>query len=130
MGVHTDYGNLVFVLQDDVGGLQIQTKEGDWIDVSPVPGALVVNVGDMLEGWTSGAYTATPHRVKTSSRDRVSAVLFFDPSLDCVISPIPLGETTIQSSEATSRASKFQFPLCFGDYVLKKFKKSFSIKSP
>lgn len=45
---HADPGALTVVLQDHVGGLQVRTKEG-WVDVKSVPGALVINIGDLLQ---------------------------------------------------------------------------------
>ena len=51
-GAHTDYGVWTFLRTDDVAGLQIQTKEGAWLDVPGMSGAFIVNLGDMLEYWT------------------------------------------------------------------------------
>ena len=45
---HADPGVLTVVLQDHIGGLQVRTSNG-WVDVKPVPGALVINVGDLLQ---------------------------------------------------------------------------------
>ncbi|MGI9332348.1 MAG: 2OG-Fe(II) oxygenase family protein [Gammaproteobacteria bacterium] len=45
---HTDYGCLTILAQDDVGGLQVQSPAGEWIDAPLVPGAFLVNVGDIL----------------------------------------------------------------------------------
>lgn len=121
VGRHTDYGMLTILLQDDVGGLQVETKDGLWIDVPPVPGSFVVNIGDMMEIWTSGAFKAAPHRVKVSpTKHRLSVAMFFDPGFDCVISPIPLDKTLIPLEKTVAKLS-LEFPIHYGDYVLKKY---------
>ena len=90
---HTDYGFLTVLLQDDSGGLQVRTRDGAWVDASPVPGTFVVNIGDMLELWTHGYYRATPHRVRNASgtTPRVSAPFFYDPGWEAKLDVIPRG---------------------------------------
>ena len=121
VGRHTDYGTLTVLLQDDVGGLQVETKDGVWIEVPPVPGSFVVNLGDMMEIWTSGALRAGPHRAKVSPTEhRLSVAMFYDPGFDCVISPIPLDKTLIPV-EKTAAKLPLDFPIRYGDYVLRKY---------
>ncbi len=64
------------------------------VDVPPVEGAFVMNVGDMLNRWSNGRLLSTPHRVTNrSGRERYSVPFFFDPHVSTVISPPPsLGE--------------------------------------
>ena len=72
---------LTVLCQDNVGGLQVQDVNGDWIEAPPIEGSLIVNVGDLLHRWTEGAYKSTPHRVINSSgRERLSLVLAWDPN--------------------------------------------------
>ena len=121
VGRHTDYGALTILLQDDVGGLQVETKDGSWIDVPPIPGSFVINLGDMMEIWTRGALKAGPHRAKVSpSHHRLSVAMFYDPGFDCVISPIPLDKTLIPL-EKTSVKLSMDLPIRYGDYILKKY---------
>jgi isopenicillin N synthase-like dioxygenase len=88
---HTDYGLLTLLIQDDTGGLEVHTADG-WTPVPPAPGAIVCNLGDMLDRMTGGRYHATPHRVRAPrSGDRISCPFFFDPSWDARVRPLPLG---------------------------------------
>jgi len=80
-GAHTDYGLLTLLFQDAVGGLQVLDANQTWIDVAPIPGAIVINSGDLLEHWTNGRYKSTLHRVqpKIGGQDRLSIAMFVDP---------------------------------------------------
>lgn len=121
VGRHTDYGVLTILLQDDVGGLQVETKDGSWIEVPPVPGSFVINLGDILEVWTRGAVRAAPHRVKVSStHNRLSVAMFYAPGFDCVVMPIPLDKTLIPLEYMSEKLS-LDFPIRFGDYISKKY---------
>ena len=93
---HTDAGALTILLQDDVGGLQVWTDE-EWIDVTPFDGALVINVGDMMQIWSNDRYRAALHRVRpVIDRPRYSIPFFFNPAYDTDVAPL--------------RASPFQPP--------------------
>ena len=82
-GAHTDFGCLSLLAQDQTNGLEIQTKDGQWLAIPYRENALVVNIGDMLSFWTGGVYPSTIHRVvNTSDRPRRSVVFFFDPQHD------------------------------------------------
>ena len=66
----------------------MKTKDGSWVDVPPIDGALIVNVGDVAEIWTNGFYHSVMHRVaKPTTRDRYSVATFVDPCLECIIVP-------------------------------------------
>ncbi|MCG7205503.1 isopenicillin N synthase family dioxygenase [Streptomyces arenae] len=92
VGAHKDYGYLALLQQDDVGGLQVQREDGDWIDAVPVPDAFVFNIGEMLEIATQGYLKATQHRVVSPQPgiDRYSIPFFLGPRLDAVVKPLNL----------------------------------------
>ena len=63
-GAHSDYGSLTILLpQPGSKGLQIERPGGVWLDVPPVPGAFVINIGDLMARWTNDRWVSTVHRV-------------------------------------------------------------------
>ncbi|MFI9273200.1 isopenicillin N synthase family dioxygenase [Kitasatospora sp. NPDC052896] len=91
VGIHKDYGLLTLLLQDDKGGLQVAVEDGVFLDVPVVPGAFVVNLGELLEVATRGYLRATTHRVVRPAPgvDRYSAPFFYNPRLDAAMQPLP-----------------------------------------
>ena len=89
-GEHVDSGFVTLLAQHDVGGLQAQTREGEWIEIPALDEAIVVNFGALLERWTSGRVRATPHRVLSGGPIRHSIPFFFEPRADAVIEPLSL----------------------------------------
>ena len=86
---HSDAGALTLLLQDNVGGLQVE-HDGQWIDVPPTEGALVVNTGDMMQVWSNDRYQAALHRVAPRTRAaRMSLPYFFNPSYVTDYAPLP-----------------------------------------
>ena len=89
-GEHTDYGNLTLLATDDVGGLEVRTRAGQWIEAPVVPGAFIVNIGDCLMRWTNDVYVSTPHRVvNRTAKERYSIAFFYDPNPDAIVETIP-----------------------------------------
>lgn len=130
VGEHTDYGLLTLLAQDRHGGLQVKGPRG-WIEAPPIEGALVCNIGDMLERLTGGRFVSTPHRVMNrSGQDRLSFPLFFDPDFGAVMHPLP-GAAVDQNRWAADRrqrwdaASVHDFEGTYGDYLLGKVAKVF-----
>ncbi|PVY88375.1 isopenicillin N synthase family dioxygenase [Pantoea ananatis] len=87
VGSHKDSGFLSFLLQDDQPGLQVEVSEGKWIDALPLPGAFVVNIGELLELATNGYLRATVHRVISppAGSERLSVAFFLGAELNAVI---------------------------------------------
>ncbi|MBY6684773.1 isopenicillin N synthase family oxygenase [Rhodococcus sp. BP-149] len=93
VGAHKDSGVLTLLLvEPESQGLQVELRNGDWIDVPPVPGAFIVNVGELLEVATGGYLRATRHRVvaPTPGSDRISIPYFLSPALDARVPVIDL----------------------------------------
>lgn len=89
IGAHTDYGCLTILSQDDVGGLQVMNRDGDWVEAPPLPGAFLINIGDMMQRLTNDRYLANLHRViNVSGRERYSMPFFFDVDFDTVFAPL------------------------------------------
>jgi isopenicillin N synthase-like dioxygenase len=123
---HTDYGLLTMLVQDETGGLQVRTGDG-WVDVPPRPGALVCNIGDMLERLTGGRYRSTPHRVRSpGDRGRISCPFFFDPGWDAEVRPLPLGDPRpADRVERWDGADLETVTGTYGDYLLAKVARVF-----
>ncbi|KAL6252465.1 hypothetical protein RBB50_000184 [Rhinocladiella similis] len=105
-GEHTDYGGLTFLLADDhiKSALEVETKDGAWIKADPIPGAYVVNIGDMVNVLTNNRYTATVHRViHRGDTPRVSIPFFFEPSLTTLVKPLQgCGDDNVSQKTAAS----------------------------
>ena len=86
---HTDFGCLTILAQDDIGGLQVQSRENNWIDVPKLENSFVVNIGDTLHRMTNGILRSTPHRViNTSGREKYSCPFFYDPHVSLDVAPL------------------------------------------
>jgi isopenicillin N synthase-like dioxygenase len=109
-GEHTDYGNLTLLATDDVGGLEVRTRGGQWIEAPVIPGAFIVNIGDCLMRWTNDVYISTPHRVvNRSARERYSIAFFYDPNPDAMVETIP---SCVREEEVTHYP-----PILAADYL-------------
>lgn len=94
-GAHTDYGSLTILLpQAGSHGLEIRATDGRWISVPPIPGAFVINIGDLMARWTNDRWVSTLHRVvnppeETGRERRQSFAFFHQPNWHAEISCLP-----------------------------------------
>lgn len=99
IGAHTDYECFTILLADQPG-LEVMNGNGEWIDAPPIPGAFVVNIGDMLEVMTAGAFVATAHRVRSVKEERYSFPLFYACDYHTQIRPLPAFDKGGEAYEA------------------------------
>ncbi len=117
-GAHSDYGIVTVLFADPVPGLQILAVDGHWLDVVPEPGALVVNIGDLLAQWTNDEWRSTLHRVLPPVRlaDRVnerrSMAFFCDGNHDALVAPLP-------TCVSADRPARYE-PVLAGDHLMNK----------
>jgi len=90
-GAHTDYGLLTILNgENKPGGLEVLTKQGQWVSVQTEPASFVVNIGDLLMRWTNDRWISNTHRVvnppgQDSTQARLSIAFFHHPNYDAVI---------------------------------------------
>ncbi|PWA85674.1 oxoglutarate/iron-dependent dioxygenase [Artemisia annua] len=115
---HTDPCVLTVLVQNEVGGL-LQIKCGeDWVNVDPVPGAIVINIGDLLQIMSNDEYKSVEHRVLANTEEgvRVSIAVLFTPSnLEKIYGPFP----ELISDEK---------PSVYNDFIYSEFIRRFEIK--
>ena len=116
IGGHTDY-ECFTLLHATSPGLEVLNGAGDWIEAPPVPGAFIVNIGDMLELWTNGEFVATTHRVLKVREERYSFPLFYNVDYHTRIAPLP----RCQRAGEPARA-----PLVAGEHLFAQTSQSFS----
>jgi isopenicillin N synthase-like dioxygenase len=115
---HTDYGFITLLAQDDVGGLEVKNRAGEWVPAPPVPDSFVMNVGDILARWSNDQFVSTPHRViNRSGRERYSQPFFFDPSMDEMIEALPV-------CVPAGTVPKYE-PVLYGDYLMERIDKNY-----
>lgn len=95
-GEHSDWGTITLLIQDMVGGLEVKTLEGQWLDATPVENAILLNSGQLLEYWTGGRFHAAMHRVRIKSKQeeipkapRQSFVHFINADRGTTVFPFP-----------------------------------------
>ena len=93
-GAHEDINTITLLLGAEEAGLELKTRDGRWIPVSPKPGELVINIGDMLQRLTNGVLRSTSHRVVNPAPDRASHARYSMPFFlhfrpDFVIEALP-----------------------------------------
>lgn len=108
---HTDHECFTILCQDDVTGLQVRNRRGEWMDVPRKANTFVVNIGDQMARWSNDRFVSSLHRVvNTSGRERYSIPFFVGANSDVVIEALP-------SCISADNPAKYP-PIVAGDYVL------------
>jgi isopenicillin N synthase-like dioxygenase len=115
---HTDAGALTLLYQDEVAGLQAWLGDA-FATIDPVPGALTVNLGDMLQVCSNDRFVAPLHRVVASpDRTRFSAPFFLNPGYDTTYEPLATIHGTTQPARYRSVSwSHFRDQRSAGDFA-------------
>ena len=93
-GAHEDINLITLLLGAEEGGLEIKDRQGNWLPVVPPPGALAINVGDMLQRLTNHRLRSTSHRVVNPPPERRGVARYSMPFFlhlrpDFLIEPLP-----------------------------------------
>ncbi len=116
---HTDFGTITLLSQDDLGGLEVYSRKGEWISAPHIPESFIVNIGDLMACWTNDRFTSTAHRViNRSGQDRYSIPMFYNPEFDTVAKCLP----TCCSESSPPRYE----PIHYGDYITRIYGRVFS----
>jgi isopenicillin N synthase-like dioxygenase len=99
IGPHTDFGMVTILDREpSVRPLEVQLRDGTWVDAPWVEGSMTVNIGDLLTYWTGGRCRSNPHRLRVPPTERadeelVSLVLFVEGDPDALMVPLapPIG---------------------------------------
>jgi isopenicillin N synthase-like dioxygenase len=88
IGAHSDF-ECFTILHQNAPGLQVMNAADEWVAAPPIPGTFIVNVGDLIEGWTNGRFKATQHRVVNTGKNRYSMPLFVTVDYHTAVEPLP-----------------------------------------
>lgn len=120
-GAHTDWGMITILLQDNIGGLEVENAAGEWISAPPIPGAFIINLGEMVRILSNGLYHANMHRVlnNQSGVDRFSVPTFFDPGYFYEVSCAP---TLLAANEEPAHPAA-----TVGEHIANMYRKTYGL---
>ncbi len=121
-GEHSDYGSFTLLFQDEVGGLEVCTAEGEWIGAPYIRDTIIVNTGDLMQRWTNHVFCSTKHRVIIPTGDEVkysrySVAFFCHPNNDTEIA-------CLESCQEPHRHPLYP-SITAGDYLLSRLQATY-----
>ncbi len=110
------------IFQDEVGGLEVRTAQGEWIAAPYIPDTIIVNTGDLMQRWTNHVFCSTKHRVMIPTdnrvkRSRYSIAFFCHPNDDTEIA-------CLESCKEPNRPPLYP-PITAGDYLLSRLQATY-----
>ncbi|MDG5488351.1 2-oxoglutarate and iron-dependent oxygenase domain-containing protein [Sphingomonas sp. BGYR3] len=117
-GAHEDINLITLLLGAEEAGLELLDRDGRWLPVKPPEGAMVVNVGDMLQRLTNHVLPSTTHRVVNPAPERrgysrYSMPFFLHPAPDFMIRTLP-------GCISADRPNRYPEPITAHDYLLER----------
>ncbi len=117
---HEDINLITLLIGSREQGLEILSRDGQWVPVSTLPGSIVVNVGDMLQRLTNHVYPSTTHRVvnppgESARNARYSIPFFLHPNPDFLIETLP-------ECIAEDRPNRYPEPITSHDYLMERLR--------
>ena len=124
-GAHEDINVITLLLGAEEAGLQVLHSSGEWLDVNPPAGALVINCGDMLQRLTGGVLPSTTHRVLNPSAERAkfprySTPFFLHFNQDYLIEALP---------RCVAEGGKAEAPIAAQDYLMERLREIGLVKA-
>lgn len=115
---HEDISVITILVGATDSGLELKTREGNWLPIAAPAGSIIVNVGDMLQRLTNHVYPSTTHRVvnpegEAASRSRYSLPFFMDPNPDFPI-------TTLKSCVTEANPNRYPNTITANDYLMER----------
>ena len=110
IGPHTDYGHLTILAQERVAGLEILTRDEQWIEAPALAGHFLLNNADLCSRWTNGRFRSAPHRVINKTGERRHSIPFFTaPRNDVVLECLP-------TCQGPGNPPKYE-PISYGEWI-------------
>jgi len=119
IGAHTDFECFTILWQQpNIQALQVLNARKEWVDATPIPGTLVINIGDQLARWTNDVFKSTVHRaINRTGVKRYSMPLFFGVDYGVMLEPIP-------SCISEDRPAKYE-AVSAGEYVKSRLEETY-----